>query len=561
MRGKRMKTSIKNIILLLCILISPIMVSGMQTFDHYFKGYMYIDNVLMGSSDTYATVSLYKDSVLIINWTMGTEGWKRNYDTNYSTFVNYTFAAGNQFVLAIPMDSETHPYAGNQGDSVALKINGVNINENPKTIGAPNSNTSFNISIDDSTEPSAPSSLAAAEVTPGTINITWSAATDNIHVLKYLVYRGTSSGVTKSTGTNIGNTTNLYYEDTGLTLDGTTYYYVVTAMDTSNQGEESNEANAQVTDTEAPSAPTGLTVSDISNAEGSLNITWNANSENDLNNYILYFSDDDGSSYTLETVLSQTYYEDSSLTDGTTYYYKIAANDTSGNPSENTTAVSGSPVDDLAPDAATSVTVEDVANKQGKLNISWTASGSSDAHGYFIFKDGAFFLNITEKTNVSIIDDSVSDGVEYTYLVSTYDEVPNFASNVSGSGTSIDDLAPAQVTGVTGSSGNHSVNISWSAVSTNSDSTVITDLAGYHTYYNNSGTWTLVRTSSLTYFNATSLTNNLEYMYKIAAYDTTGNEGQNSSIVSVTPSERPSFSATPAGSGSEIKSSVLINIT
>jgi lysophospholipase L1-like esterase len=58
----------------------------------------------------------------------------------------------------------------------------------------------------------------------------------------YNIYWGTSSGVTKSTGTKIANAANPF-SHTGL-ANGTTYYYVITSVNSYSESAESNEKSA-----------------------------------------------------------------------------------------------------------------------------------------------------------------------------------------------------------------------------------------------------------------------------------------------------------------------------
>jgi len=87
-----------------------------------------------------------------------------------------------------------------------------------------------------STAPSAPTSLNAY---PGNalITLAWSASAN---ATNYTIKRGLSSG---NETTTVATTTNLTYTDANL-LNGTTYYYVVTATGTSGTSANSTEASA-----------------------------------------------------------------------------------------------------------------------------------------------------------------------------------------------------------------------------------------------------------------------------------------------------------------------------
>ena len=90
--------------------------------------------------------------------------------------------------------------------------------------------------------PSAPGTLSATGGL-GQINLSWGAATDNVGVAKYDVYRGTSAGFTANVANRIAQPTGTTYPDSGLAAG--TYYYKVAAEDgAGNIGPVGNEASA-----------------------------------------------------------------------------------------------------------------------------------------------------------------------------------------------------------------------------------------------------------------------------------------------------------------------------
>jgi hypothetical protein len=75
------------------------------------------------------------------------------------------------------------------------------------------------------------------------INLSWSAATANCGgPVTYNIYRSTTSGFTPSAGNRIATgVTGTSYSDTSVALvSGTTFYYIVRAVDTANGAEETN---------------------------------------------------------------------------------------------------------------------------------------------------------------------------------------------------------------------------------------------------------------------------------------------------------------------------------
>ena len=83
----------------------------------------------------------------------------------------------------------------------------------------------------------------------GAIDLSWTAATDNVAVTGYKLYRGTSPG---TYGTPVTLTTATSYTDS-TAVTGTTYYYAVAALDAAgNEGPKSPEASASAVNNSAP---------------------------------------------------------------------------------------------------------------------------------------------------------------------------------------------------------------------------------------------------------------------------------------------------------------------
>ncbi|MEW6555835.1 MAG: alpha-amylase family glycosyl hydrolase [Elusimicrobiota bacterium] len=140
------------------------------------------------------------------------------------------------------------------------------------------------------------------------------------------------------------------YVDLGLT-NNVTYFYSVSATD--RRGNTSGYSSVisdypRATDTSAPSTPTGLeAVGAGTDGLTAIKVKWSQNYEGDLAGYNIYKSTVSGFTpdttnklnYTL-ICPTATYYTDSNITTGTTYYYKLAAVDSSGNSSPYTSQLS-----------------------------------------------------------------------------------------------------------------------------------------------------------------------------------------------------------------------------
>ena len=192
----------------------------------------------------------------------------------------------------------------------------------------------------DTTPPANPTGLAAS-AGDGTVSLDWNN-NGEADLAGYRVYRSTSSGGGYSDISGlIGGSA---YNDNSVS-NGTTYYYVVTAEDNSgNESGNSNEDSGTPTaapDTTPPNAPTGLSAN---GSDGLVSLDWNNNGEADLAGYRVYRSTSSGGGYSdISGLIGGSAYNDNSVSNGTTYYYVVTAEDNSGNESGSSSEASATP--------------------------------------------------------------------------------------------------------------------------------------------------------------------------------------------------------------------------
>ncbi len=182
------------------------------------------------------------------------------------------------------------------------------------------------------TAPAAPTGLTATG-SNAQVALSWTASSG---ATSYNVYRGTASGGESATAVATGITTTSY-TNTGLT-NGTAYYYKVAALNASGTSAQSSEASATPT-SGVPAAPTGLTAT-AGNALVAL--SWTASSG--ATSYNVYRGTASGgeSATAIATGITTTSYTNTGLTNGTAYYYKVAALNASGT-SAQSSEVSATP--------------------------------------------------------------------------------------------------------------------------------------------------------------------------------------------------------------------------
>ena len=120
-------------------------------------------------------------------------------------------------------------------------------------------------------DPTVPAAPAGVVATAGNaqVSLTWTASSG---AASYHVKRSTVSG---GPYTQVGAPTAAAYADTGLT-NGTTYYYVVTALNTAGESGNSAEVNAKpAAPLQIPAVPVGV-VATAGNAQ--VGLTWTASS-------------------------------------------------------------------------------------------------------------------------------------------------------------------------------------------------------------------------------------------------------------------------------------------
>ncbi|MCK4409002.1 MAG: S8 family serine peptidase, partial [Candidatus Eisenbacteria sp.] len=128
-----------------------------------------------------------------------------------------------------------------------------------------------------------------------------------------------------------------------------------------------------------PDAPTGLGAVP-GTGEGEIDVSWNANSEPDLDHYRLERDDSPSFSSPSSFTTTNTYYDDSGLVPGDTYYYRVFAVDVGTNESDASSTAS-SDAQDLPPSPPTGLNAM-TGTGEGEIDIVWTPSPEPDVVQY-----------------------------------------------------------------------------------------------------------------------------------------------------------------------------------
>lgn len=219
-----------------------------------------------------------------------------------------------------------------------------------------------------------------------------------------------ASGVTDSNSDgNVNDEIRGILQDTAEDLgeDGWDQYYGYGLVD-------AEAAASTVEDTTPPAKVTNLTATAVSSSQ--IDLTWDANSETDLDHYNIYR---DNVKIAESTTNS---YSDTGLTPSTTYTYNVSAVDTSGNEGEKSDPASATTLeeDTTPPAKVTNLTATAVSSSQ--IDLAWDANNEEDLDHYNIYRDGSC---IDSTTSTSYSDTGLSPSTTYTYEVSAVDTSGN----------------------------------------------------------------------------------------------------------------------------------------
>jgi fibronectin type 3 domain-containing protein len=235
--------------------------------------------------------------------------------------------------------------------------------------------------------PGPPTGLSATAGN-GQVTLSWKAPVEDggSAIAGYDVHEGTSPG--GESGSSVGGLiAGTSYTVTGLT-NGTTYYFTAVSVNGAGlQSSPSNEASATpVAPVTAPGAPTGLSATA---GDAQVTLSWKAPSS-DGGEQITSYDVLEGSTANFKAghpvaSSSGTSVTVKGLTNGTTYYFEVAAvNGVGAGPASG--SVSATPAAAItAPAAPGSLTA---TGGKGQVSLSWTAPGSTGGaaiSGYIIY--------------------------------------------------------------------------------------------------------------------------------------------------------------------------------
>lgn len=339
--------------------------------------------------------------------------------------------------------------------------------------------------------------------------------------------------VSGSHTTNGSGTGSFTSSITGLTAN-TTYY--VRAYATNSVGTSYGEQRSFTTlsnDITVPSAPTGVTVTNLGTSSvPQIKVSWNAVSN--ATSYKVYRSSSTSGTFSqIGSATSNTYLYDNSPLLGYNYY-KVTAVNNAGESSYSSSEYYNNTGGITVPSAPTGVMVTNMGTTSApQIKISWDAV--SNATSYRVYRSstsgGTYSLISSPTSNTYLYDNSPLSGYNY-YKVRAVNSAGESSYSTSGYFNNTSGItAPSTPTNVTATPIGTQILVSWTAVS---------NATSYKVYRSASanGSYTQVGTPTSNYWSDTNPLSGNNY-YKVKAVNSAG-ESSYSTSVSVDNTTAPS---------------------
>ena len=423
----------------------------------------------------------------------------------------------------------------------------------------------------DTQPPTAPTSLVATPTSSTQVTLAWAASTDNVAVTGYRIERCQGTGC--ATFAQVGTSTAPAFTDNTV-VGSTTYGYRVRAVDAAgNLSGYSNVASASTPappDTQAPTAPAGLSATPVSSTR--ITLAWTASSDNvGVTNYLVERCQGAGcGSYAQIGTSASPSYNDDTTTGSTAYGYRVRATDAAGNLSgysNAATATTPASPDTQAPTAPSGLSA--TANSSAQVGLAWTASTDNvGVTGYLVERcqgmGCATFAQIGTSATAAYTDTTVAGSTSYSYRVRATDAANNLSgySNVSSATTPAapDTQAPTSPSAMIAvAASSAQVNLSWTG---STDNVGVTGYLVERCQGTGCATFAQVGTSAAPGYGDSSVSASTSYSYRVRATDAAGNLSGYSNTASVTTPAIPDTQAptVPAGVSATAVSSGQINV-
>ncbi|KAF7702231.1 hypothetical protein HF521_001514 [Silurus meridionalis] len=401
--------------------------------------------------------------------------------TTSSVSLNWNEPNGNRRYFTVQWNGGSGNNIINASYTVTGLTAGVKYTFTVTAVAADNQTTGAPTKISASTSPDVVNNFIVSNKTISSVSLNWNEPNGS---RSYFIIQWTDVS-----GNNIINSSNTYYNVTGLTA-GLNYTFTVTAVATDNQ---TAGASTQISASTKPDVVTNLTVSNKTTSSVSLNwnepngnrsyftVQWTGGSVNNINN------------------TSDTSYTVTGLTAGVKYIFTVTAVAVDKQTTGGSTQISAF----TNPDAVSNLTVSNKTTSS--VSLTWNEPPGNKS--YFILRWTGGSLN--KSINISTTSYNVTGltaGVNYTFTVTAFaGDGQNGGATIQISAfTNPDIVSILSISNKTTSS----LYLTWNEPNGN---------RSYFTVQWINGSVNNIINSSNTYYNVTGLTAGLNYMFTVTA--------------------------------------------
>lgn len=350
------------------------------------------------------------------------------------------------------------------------------------------------------------------------VNVTWNANLE-ANVVGYNVYRSTQpgSGFTKLNGAT--PVTGLTFNDASVP-PGAVYYYRVTALFAGSVESAPGTFRAFV----APPAPSGLTATPTSSTSASL--SWvDVVTET---GYEIERSLDNTTWALIGTTSGNvTTFNDTGLSAGLTYFYRVRATNSAGDSPATSTAMITTPIAPVAPSGVVASAVNGA-----QIDVVWNNVASETGFRVERSLNGSTDWTIVGTTAVDVLsfsDTTVDSATTYFYRVFAVNVAGDSSPSSSASATT-PAIAPSVPIGLVATAAGYStISLLWNDVPNDNGYKIERTLDGV--------TWTEIGTTArdVASFSATGLLANATYGFRVRATNNAGDSAYSAFASSTTP--------------------------
>ncbi len=378
----------------------------------------------------------------------------------------------------------------------------------------------FTVGIELASLPPATNNLQGVQVGKS-VNLSWNQNTDP-DFARYDLFRSQSDTALGTVIHSSAVISEIVFTDSTV-AEGKTYYFRLTVSDTEGLNTKSNPVRIEI-----PFIHPRESVLKVDSINRNVFLSWTKNTDNDFARYDLYRSQ---SKNLLGTVIhsspsvTDTIYKDSKVTEGQSYYYRLAVLDKDGFVTRGDSVVVTIP---LLPPEASILRGNFIRNK---IVLSWSKNTESDFARYDLYRSqsenliGTVIYTSPSPIDTTFDDNQIEEGGNYYYRIAVIDKD---GRNTRSEFLNIKVPATPPVASILYGAEDGSIYLSWTK---NTDS----DFAKYELYKSENNLVLGTRIDSTSdinnlYFEDSNVIEGKTYHYTLKVFDKAGNSTESNKV-------------------------------